>query len=53
LKSLCVAIVASMLFSVVAVAQADKAGDVSRWKTFSNRAGWSIKRMLSTFKFTD
>lgn len=43
MKSLWVAIATSVLFSVTAVAQADKAGDVSRWKTFSNRAGWSIK----------
>jgi hypothetical protein len=43
LKNLSVAIVTCMLFSMAAVGQSDKADDVSRWKTFSNRAGWSIK----------
>jgi hypothetical protein len=40
-------LIACTLFSVAAIAQAatraDQADDVSRWKTFANRAGWIIK----------
>jgi hypothetical protein len=43
LKSLTVFVVNCTLLIVAATAQSDKADDVSRWKTFFNRAGWSIK----------
>jgi len=43
LKGLPVAVVSCTLLSMAAASQSDKADDVSRWKAFTNRAGWSIK----------